>query len=42
MTTVIIISLIIAAYFLGIVLGYFLHKVKAEATRKSEGEYYEN
>lgn len=42
MTTVIIISLIIAAYFLGIVLGYFLHKVKAEATRKIEGEEYEN
>lgn len=42
MTTVIIISLIIAAYFLGIVLGYFLHKVKAEATRKIKGEYYEN
>ena len=42
MKTVIIISLIIAAYFLGIVLGYFLHKVKAEATRKSEGEDYEN
>lgn len=36
MQTVIIISLIIAAYFLGIVLGYFLHKVKVEATRKSE------
>lgn len=41
MKTMIIISLIIAAYFLGIVLGYFLHKVKAEATRKSESEDYE-
>ena len=38
MKTVIIISLIIAAYFLGITLGYFLHKFKAEATKKSEGE----
>lgn len=42
MKTVIIISIIIVAYFLGIVLGYFLHKFKAEATKKSEGEEYEN
>ena len=42
MKTVIIILLIIAAYFLGIVLGYFLHKVKAEATKKNgESEDYE-
>lgn len=30
MKTVIIISIIIAAYFLGIALGYFLHKFKAD------------
>ena len=42
MKTVIIISVIIAAYFLGIALGYSLHKVKAEATKKIEGEDYEN